>query len=329
MSNEKKLTIAIPTYNRIKELRRTLTNLIPQLDDKCYLMILDNNSDNIVENEISDITELLSKDSYAVIRHRVNIGADPNVFRCFELCETKWLWTLSDDDEVLPNAVKTIFQTIEEYPDMLSVNFYSPHDLHPIRKQSETYFGVKGLLQSVDSFGAAIFMSTNIYNMSQIDSFYEANHMVYSCASQWAILFFNIDDNKYVVKSDKEIVKNIYTSNKYSAANLNVISGFITFANIRTTKEQRKQIIKMLLSVDKGWISYQSLIKLLFFEFARSGGKNEIRFHLSRYFWGLYRFGTIKNIFLYILFYILSFFPSMTYRCLRRLVLARNPLLEI
>lgn len=100
MENKSILTIAIPTYNRIEQLRRTLTNLIPQLDDRCYLMILDNNSDNKVENEISDLTELLSKESYAVIRHRINIGADTNIFRCFELCETKWLWTLSDDDEV-------------------------------------------------------------------------------------------------------------------------------------------------------------------------------------------------------------------------------------
>lgn len=38
MSNDRKLTIAIPTYNRIMELRRTLTNLIPQLDDRLSLI---------------------------------------------------------------------------------------------------------------------------------------------------------------------------------------------------------------------------------------------------------------------------------------------------
>lgn len=324
MENDKILTIAIPTYNRIEALKKTLYQLIPQLDSTCFLLILDNHSDKIVSDEIEAIIGNLPKESYSIIRNRVNVGGDPNIFRCFEFCETQWLWTLSDDDEILPNALEVIKQTINEYNDALFVNFYSAHELHPIRKQTEKFYGTNGLIESVDSFGAAIFISTNLYNMSQIHSFNEANRMVYSCASQWAILFFNVTDKKYVVRSNKEIVRNTFTSSNYSAFNLTVISGFMTFLNIRTNQNVRKALTKMILSVDKGWISYQSLIKLLFFEYAYSNGKKEIRYHLSRYFWGLYRFGSFKNSILYVLFFLLSFFPAFTCKCIKKIVLFKN-----
>lgn len=51
-----------------------------------------------------------------VVRKRANIGANANVLRCFELCETEWIWILGDDDHGLPGAVDKILAHLGRRP---------------------------------------------------------------------------------------------------------------------------------------------------------------------------------------------------------------------
>src|SRR3954453_15775649 len=100
------LTIAIPTYNRPTKVRNTLLRLIPQLNDQVFLRILDNHSETDVRTFVqNDITPAVA-DKIEIIRHKVNIGGDANFQRCFELCETPYIWMIGDDDMVAENAVE-------------------------------------------------------------------------------------------------------------------------------------------------------------------------------------------------------------------------------
>jgi glycosyltransferase involved in cell wall biosynthesis len=61
-----RLTIAIPTYNRLRYLLKYLPDIIDQMTEECELLIVDNNSnDNVVDNCL----EVLS--SYENIQFRV------------------------------------------------------------------------------------------------------------------------------------------------------------------------------------------------------------------------------------------------------------------
>jgi glycosyltransferase involved in cell wall biosynthesis len=113
------LTIGIPTYNRHNEIKKQVSLLLPQLDERVELIVYDNCSDTPI---ITNFTEFeLSK--FTLIRNNVNVGGDANIARCFENCKTRWLWTLSDDDFVREDAVKIVLDRLRNNEETVFFNF--------------------------------------------------------------------------------------------------------------------------------------------------------------------------------------------------------------
>ncbi|RZK28376.1 MAG: glycosyltransferase family 2 protein, partial [Hymenobacter sp.] len=106
------LTIAIPTYNRNERLARSLEILVPQLSAGVKLVIIDNCS----SVPIKDTVEPYLLSNVKVVRNTYNIGMAANILRCFENCDTEWLWVLGDDDPPHKNAVEIIIQEIKAHP---------------------------------------------------------------------------------------------------------------------------------------------------------------------------------------------------------------------
>ena len=100
MIKNKILTICIPTYNRPQALNDQLQVLLPQLNNEVKLIVRDNNSNY----DIKKLFPELNYDKFEYIRNDFNIGADANIARCMENCNTKWLWILGDDDLIKNNA---------------------------------------------------------------------------------------------------------------------------------------------------------------------------------------------------------------------------------
>jgi len=105
----KNLTICIPTYNRPDELKRQLASLIAQDLSKVYeIIVLDNASNYDVKNLINKF----NSDKIRLIRHKFNIGMGINLAMPMLFCESKWLWILSDDDEISVDAISLVTQQI-------------------------------------------------------------------------------------------------------------------------------------------------------------------------------------------------------------------------
>jgi len=105
-------TVAIPTYNRPDELVATVERLIPQLNERWTVLVIDNCSTVSASESLASVVksvEAVSK--FRLIRNVANIGANANIVRCVELATTDWIWLLGDDD--LP-AVDSI-NKIESY----------------------------------------------------------------------------------------------------------------------------------------------------------------------------------------------------------------------
>lgn len=150
------LTIAIPTFNRKEFLTKQLNVLLPQLTENVRLEILDNHSDDSVFFEIENIVKNCKQDNIVLRRNNVNIGGDANIARCFENCNTEWLWVLSDDDFVKDNAVAKIIEIINIHHDNVFINL-----------QSERDYSTKGLEEfcySKPHYAAAFTISICIYN---------------------------------------------------------------------------------------------------------------------------------------------------------------------
>lgn len=156
---DKILTIAIPTYNRPEQIQKQVRLLLPQLNERVCLIVYDNNSD-------TNIRELFNEDElkhFVVFRNCVNVGADANIARCFEYCETKWLWTLSDDDFVKHNAIEIILNDIDNDKDVIFFNYSNSNISKTVGFDQLSY-----QLRKADAFACSFSMSYCVYNIKQL-----------------------------------------------------------------------------------------------------------------------------------------------------------------
>lgn len=108
---ENSLTIAIPTYNRIDSLMNQLRAIDQNADPFLYeVIVIDNNSSECFENRLKEFKNL----SIRLIKNSFNVGQSTNQEMPFLYCTTRYLWLLSDDDEVLPDSIKTIEEDVNK-----------------------------------------------------------------------------------------------------------------------------------------------------------------------------------------------------------------------
>lgn len=157
MNNTVILTIAIPTYNRPFQIQKQVRNIIPQLTDNIVLKIYDNCSNVVVETLFSDE----EKKHVKIVRHNTNIGGDANIARCFEECETRWLWTLSDDDYVKSDALSKVMLYIKKNDDCVFLNCLSKKQC-----KTENFIEFAEIMSNADMFGSSFAMSACLYNMN-------------------------------------------------------------------------------------------------------------------------------------------------------------------
>lgn len=161
------LTIAIPTYNRNEKLKRSIEVLVPQLNSKVKILILDNESTTPVAETLAEILNKLNAESaVTIVRNKANVGMAANIIRCFETCDTEWMWLLGDDD--VPNlvAVAGVLEDIEKHKDCSFLNYKSP--LCPTRKADFYTTGQEQLLDQLDGFGNLLFISVGVYNLKSL-----------------------------------------------------------------------------------------------------------------------------------------------------------------
>lgn len=214
-------------------------------------MVLDNCSEvNVKEYLKKQIGEdVLEK--VQVIRHRVNIGGDANFQRCFELCDTSYIWMLGDDDRVEENAVKLIFEELNNFKDkdLIGINFNS-NCCRFERKSAVTISSPAELAEKLDYFGNWLFISTSIYKTEEYLKHirYQA-WGAYSMASQLVPPMMAISNNKTLVLSEKYIVSNIPVQDvnqKWSDFQISLSITSLLEANVGFAKDEYKKFGKKL-----------------------------------------------------------------------------------
>ena len=202
-----RLTVAIPTYNRNEILKKNIRLLLPQLTDECKLLIIDNHSDIPVEETVKPVLSEFPEIDVRIMRNRANIGGESNILRCFEYCETEWLWILSDDDDVKEDAVKTVLSTIGEYQDFLFLNFYTEDRIYPFRTEKILTKGLNEFLEKLDTICSIIFISVSVYNVNKIIPQIRWGYSLESsCAPLVAMLLMSLGNDGLCLFSPKQIV---------------------------------------------------------------------------------------------------------------------------
>jgi glycosyltransferase involved in cell wall biosynthesis len=203
-----KLTIAIPTYNRNEILTKNIEKLLPQVTNECRVIIVDNCSDIPVEDTIKDLLEEYSHIDISVIRNRYNIGMTANILKCFGECPDPWLWVLGDDDEVTDGAVARILSDIDRKRELHLITYAWDADSFK-REQEVITTGIDQFLETFETFGVVLFLSTSVYNMNKVvGSMSFAHFFQTSYAPHLVMLFMSLGDEGKCAFSRDQIVVN-------------------------------------------------------------------------------------------------------------------------
>lgn len=196
------LTIVIPTYNRIEKLKCRIFELLPQMSKHDLLLI----SDNATEYFDNDLINLLTNDPRIIFhRNKVNIGANANIAKCFELVTSDWMWLLSDDDCVKPNALNIIREYINE-GNADFINFSS--DLLKTKRKDCICYSFEDYLDSIGSnFSNHLLISNNVFNLKVLRPYLKFTY--WGCfvnAPHLAPVYCALENDARILLSEKNIV---------------------------------------------------------------------------------------------------------------------------
>lgn len=120
MRVQKKLTIAIPTYNRWPYLQDLIGLLFLQCEESpgicedIEILILDNASSDNSQGlpEYIERNSPLESLPIRYIRNECNVGADENFLKCIQEANGEYVWLVGDDELLEENAVTTILEVL-------------------------------------------------------------------------------------------------------------------------------------------------------------------------------------------------------------------------
>ena len=224
------LTIAIPTFNRNEKLVENLSKLLPQISTQ-KIIIIDNHSDILVSISLEKLITAYNHIDVKVYRNKTNIGICANFLRCFEYCETEWMWLLSDDDSVCPDAIEILERDTSVYTDYHFFNYASSMvekgvsyaEIFPenfpnstplqikntlsYREKSFTTEGLNDLIHKFDSFVNLLFVSSGVYNLSKVLPHLRIGYIyAYSLAPHLATVFASLGNSGKVLLSKDKLV---------------------------------------------------------------------------------------------------------------------------
>ena len=275
------LTIAIPTYNRPEQLKNTLSIIIPQIkkDQRVTLLILDNHSEIPVKQIF--IQEDLSFDRVQIIRNAYNIGGTANIMRCFELCETDWIWVLGDDDFPTKNAVEVLLEDTQ-YSHCYA--YYSvPYIKKPLfyLEDSERveHIGFESLMNRFNNeIELMAFLSAAVFNMKKIRPYLIEGYSAANTGVPHLFMMFKALSQGESWMISKKIIAD------YNPPNQGEGWGFMTIAFampcLLGMTSSRKEIKLIREYMIRSWrISPKKILYSLIYKYrSEKGEKKEIQF---------------------------------------------------
>ncbi|NMG06926.1 glycosyltransferase family 2 protein [Brasilonema sp. UFV-L1] len=115
------LTIAIPTYNRAQLLDNQLAWLfraIKGFESVCEIIVSDNCSTDDTPKVVEKWQSIFSNTTFNYKRNPENIGAVRNIASCIKAANSKYVWTISDDDKIFDNSIAYIVNTLTQHSNL-------------------------------------------------------------------------------------------------------------------------------------------------------------------------------------------------------------------
>lgn len=118
----KKLSIAIPCYNRPEILKQNIIEMLPEIRQFSIEIFVSDDSPNNETQKMVDELQI----GYRNIRYSRNIptlGHDDNIFHALRLPKTDYVWLLGDSIVIKRGAIKNVLEVIDsDQPGIIAVN---------------------------------------------------------------------------------------------------------------------------------------------------------------------------------------------------------------
>lgn len=135
MISSPRLSICIPTFNRLDFLRHALGILLPQAEFHGVEVCI---SDNHSTDGTAQFLKELTKQGNHVLKYVIqpqNIGLDGNMFAVISMASGEYVYPLGDDDILPEGKLKEILRELENGSDLLILNgWHTDSTLVPLRR---------------------------------------------------------------------------------------------------------------------------------------------------------------------------------------------------
>lgn len=114
MKMDRKLTVILPTFNRLNYLKNAYNSLLSQSNQKFDLIIIDNYSTDGTQDFLKEI-EIESKfEDFTIILNNKNVGSVTSLKIAMSRVKTSWVTILCDDDYFDEKYIEIMLRTIEK-----------------------------------------------------------------------------------------------------------------------------------------------------------------------------------------------------------------------
>ncbi len=110
-SNQVFISIAIPTWNRYKEVVRAIESINISNYNDLEIIVCDNNSDDNISNELEKYCSNFK--SIKFFKNDSNIGMTPNWNKALSLCSGEWISLLCSDDCFVHDGFKKAYDLLK------------------------------------------------------------------------------------------------------------------------------------------------------------------------------------------------------------------------
>lgn len=251
---EEKITVLIPTYNRPKYLRKVLESLACQTVDNFYIVISDNASDYQIEDMLIGLPNSF-KERCTIYRRKVNVGADINIMGLFEFCNTKWAWTLSDDEYLFEDSIEKIYYYIEKAGEFGCLNFTITSGM----KYEEAILKISSIDEFIDLYypekrtvnlwhGDLIFLSNKVFDVSKIKHYLQYSYKyIYTRVSTIVLFIKMLEGNVPFINIDSKIVDyNADSKRSWSIYEVILASRTLQDVPMNLSRKKYKKLLKCL-----------------------------------------------------------------------------------
>ena len=178
------LSICIPTYNRLEQIKRQVEFFIFEgvLEKDIELIVSNNCSTDGTTEYLERINEKYNG-KLMVINQKTNLGSTGNAEKCIEIASGEYVWLVGDDDYLFPNIINMILNLIEMHNEVAWIFLKSNcrrgneildlHTLDSVKGYYKNGFELfKEILKCTKDVGSLMFSTANIYRNAHLKKAY-------------------------------------------------------------------------------------------------------------------------------------------------------------